>query len=393
VAVLADGGGQAQVAGDCLEAAGLQVPPFGADLAAAVAAELPATAAAGNPVDVAGGGEQDIGCFTRVGAELAGSGEVDAVLMTGFFGGYGDYSARLGAGELRVAGEIAAIAGEPAATFVVHTMNWRSAAAGVLRAGGVPVYRGVEDAVWVLGRLARRAERRPRGVPSLPPPAAPVHRSGYWPARRLLAAAGLPFPAGAEVRSLDELHAAAGTLRYPLVLKALGDEHKSDRGGVALGIAGLPALDRAWHDLARRLAPPACSVEEMADLSAAVELVIGVRADPRFGPVVLVGLGGVHTELFRDTRCALGPVDRPVARNLLLSLRGAALLTGVRGRAGIDLDATADLVVRLSHVAAAHPEIAEIECNPVAATPAGATCLDARMVLRAGAGVGAHPTP
>ncbi|OLB79736.1 MAG: hypothetical protein AUI14_09360 [Actinobacteria bacterium 13_2_20CM_2_71_6] len=333
VAVFADGGGQAQVASDCLEAAGLAVPRFGPALAASVAAELPATAAAENPVDVAGGGEQDIACFQRVSAHLVGSDEVDAVLMTGFFGGYGEYSAALGAGEIVAAQAIARLVRDRAATFVVHTMNWNSVAAGVLRTGGVPVYRQVEDAVWTF-----------------------------------------------EVSTVDELYVAAGALRFPLVLKALGDEHKSDRGGVVLGIASPTALLAAWEDVQARLRPPSCSVEEMADLSHAVELIVGVRQDPRFGPVVLVGMGGVPAEVLRDTRCALGPVDATTARSLLLSLRGAPLLTGVRGRPGVDLDAVADLVATLSYLGAAHPELAEIECNPVAARPDGAVCLDARIV-------------
>lgn len=377
VAVFADGGGQAQVASDCVETAGLQVPQFSAELDAAVGAELPPAAATENPVDVAGGGEQDIACFSRVTKHLVRAEEIDAVLLTGFFGGYGDYSPDLATGELAAAHDIAALARE--ATVVVHTMNWRSAAADVLRDGGVPVYRGVEDAVWVLRRLAGRDE--PSGVPTIPPAAPPLRESGYSATRRFLAEAGLPFVPAATVTTLDELRAAAATLRFPLVLKALGDEHKSDRGGVVLGITDRAALETAWADVRRRLAPPECSVEEMADLSAAVELIVGVRRDPRFGPVVLCGLGGVHTEVLRDTRCALGPVDEATARALLLSLRGAPLLTGARGRPAVDLDSAAAVLVRLSTVAAAHPEIAEIECNPVAATPDGALCLDARVVL------------
>jgi len=381
VAVFADGGGQASVASDCLELAGLRVPEFGLDLAGALKAELPATAAVGNPVDVAGGGEQDVDCFRRVAALLVSAEEVDATLMTGYFGGYGAYSDALGAGELRAAVDVAALVEKGQATFVVQAMNWRSPAADLLRAGGIPVYRAVEDAVWALDRLTRRAEHPPRGVPELPPPAAPLTEPGYWPSRRLLAAAGLQFVAAAEVRTLEELRDAAARLRYPLVLKALGDEHKSDRGGVVLGLADGDALEAAWRDLRQRLAPPACSVEEMADLSDAVELIVGVRRDPRFGPVVIAGLGGLYAEVLRDTACALGPVDRATARELLLSLRGAPLLTGFRGRRPISLDAVADLVSRLSVLAAAHPEIAEIECNPVAATPGGAVCLDARAVL------------
>jgi len=381
VAVFADGGGQAQIAADCVESSGLAVPAFPPALATAIGAELPATAATANPVDVAGGGEQDIGCFSRVAGHLAASDAVDAVLMTGFFGGYGEYSVELGAGELKAAHELAALAGDSAPTLIVHTMNWRTPAADVLRAGGVPVYRAVETAVWALRRLVHRAGQPPLGVPELPPPARTRAEPGYFVARRLLAAAGLPFVPAAEVRTLAELRTAADTLRYPLVLKALGDEHKSDRGGVVLGIADRDALERAWRNLQDRLRPPSCSVEEQADGASAVELIVGVRRDARFGPVVLVGLGGVYAEVLRDTRCVLAPVTADAARNLLLSLRGAPLLTGARGRPGVALGAAADVVARLSRVAAVHPEIAEIECNPVAAGPAGVVCLDARIVV------------
>lgn len=381
VAVLADGGGQASVASDCLEQAGLRVDEFSPHLAAEVAAELPPTASVGNPVDVAGGGEQDITCFSRVTRRLVDSDEIDTVLMTGYFGGYVGYSAELGAGEFLAAHQIAKLARTHEKAVVVQTMNWRTAAADALREGGVPVYRSVEDAVWVIDRLTRRGQSTPPGLPELPPTAEPVYETGYWPARRLLTEAGLPFVPAVEVRTLEELRTAAAGLRFPLVLKALGDEHKSDRGGVVLGIRDLAALEAAWQEAQARLAPPSCSVEELADLSDAVELIVGVRRDPRFGPVVLVGLGGVHTELLRDTGCALGPVDRAAARRLLLSLRGSRLLTGFRGRPPVDLDAVADLVSRLSRLAAAHPEIAEVECNPVAASPDSVLCLDARVVL------------
>jgi acyl-CoA synthetase (NDP forming) len=379
VAVFADGGGHAAIASDCVSAAGLTVDEFGPELTETLRGELPATAAVSNPVDVAGGGEQDITCFSRVTEHLLTAPETDAVLISGYFGGYGEYGPELGAGELAVAAELARVAGS--GTVVVHTMRHRSAAADVLREQGVPVYPVVEDAVWALGRLAGRGERRPEGVPELPArAAAPLPEIGYFPAREMLIAAGLPFVPAERVTTLEELRAAAGRLRFPLVLKALGDDHKSDRGGVALNLADQAALEASWHDMQARLRPPACSVEEMADLRGAVELLVGVRRDPRFGPVVLVGLGGVHAEILKDTRCALGPTPPDVARRMLLDLRGAALLTGARGSDPIDVDAAAEVVARLSEVAAAHPELADLECNPVAARPDGAICLDARVV-------------
>lgn len=381
VGVLADGGGQASVASDCAAANGLDVVEFSAGLQARIAGELPPSAGVSNPVDLAGGGEQDIDCFPRVLGHLTSSPEVDATLMSGYFGGYGGYGETLASAEVDAARAMAEIVARSGGTVVVQTMNWRSPAADVLRESGVPVYRGIDEAAWALGRLARSAAAPPSGVPELPAPAEPVTAADYHQARALLAGGGVSFVRAAEVVTEEELLAAASSMTYPLVLKALGDEHKSDRGGVLLGLADEAALVAGFRDLQTRLAPPTCSVEEMADLSGAVEVLVGVRRDARFGPVVLVGLGGVYAEILTDIRCALGPVTPGHARELLLSLRGAALLTGARGRPAVALDALAEVVARLSEVAAAHPEIAEIECNPVAATPRGAVALDARVVL------------
>ncbi|MCY0905874.1 acetate--CoA ligase family protein [Arthrobacter sp. H14-L1] len=380
-AVFADGGGQASVASDSAAAQGLDVVEFPPALQAAVAAELPPTAAVSNPVDVAGGGEQDIMCFARVLDHLTGSADVDATLMSGYFGGYGSYGPELAAREIDAAREMAGSTRAGGGTVVVQTMNWQSAAADTLRDGGIPVYRGIEEAAWALGRLVRRHTEPATGVPELPRPADPLTDTGYYASRRLLSGAGIPFVPAVEVSSKEQLLAAAAGLKFPLVLKALGDEHKSDRGGVILGLQDANSLLAAWHDVQNRLAPPSCSLEEMADLTGAVELLVGVRRDRSFGPIVLVGLGGVFAEILRDVRCALGPVSSAQARDLLLSLRGAALLTGARGRPPVDVDAAADVVARLSELAAAHPEISEIECNPVAATPDRAIALDARIVL------------
>ncbi|MER5431854.1 acetate--CoA ligase family protein [Streptomyces sp. NPDC002588] len=381
IAVLADGGGHASLASDSLEEAGLRVDEFTADLSSRVAAELPPTAGVSNPIDLAGGGEQDITSFERVARRLIESAETDAVLMTGYFGGYGEYDPAVAPREIQAGHDIGALVAASGASFVAQTMFADSRPAAALRESGVAVYRDVEHATWALSRLARRARTASHPLPALPIPAAPLAETGYWPARRALFAAGIPFVPAAEVTTVEELEAAVTDLRYPLVLKALGDEHKSDNGGVVLNIADHDTLISAWNDVQRRLAPPVCSIEEMADLTDSVELIIGVRRDPTFGPIALVGIGGVYTELLKDTRCALGPVSADQARDLLLSLRGSALLTGFRGKPPVDVDAAARLVATLSVFAAEHPEIGEIECNPIAVTPTTAVALDARIIL------------
>ncbi len=119
----------------------------------------------------------------------------------------------------------------------------------------------------------------------------------------------------------------------------------------------------------------------MADLSGGVELIVGCVRDRTFGPVVMVGLGGIHAEVLADTACALAPLDVEQARRLVLSLRGAPLLTGARGRTPVDVEALAGAISTVSCVAARHPELAELEINPLLAGATGALALDARVVL------------
>jgi acyl-CoA synthetase (NDP forming) len=173
--------------------------------------------------------------------------------------------------------------------------------------------------------------------------------------------------------------AAATELGYPVVLKALGALHKSDAGGVVLGLQNADELSSAVE----QLAAGAYSVEVAENTAAGLELLVGARRDPRFGPVVVVGAGGTYAELFRDTAVALAPVDEHDAEVLLRSLACAPLLAGARGRPPLDVAAAASAVAALSQFAASHPEIDEVEVNPLLVREAGAVGLDARIVLAA----------
>jgi acyl-CoA synthetase (NDP forming) len=380
VAVLADGGGHGGIAAAIAGDAGLQLPRLSDGLVARLREGLPATAACANPIDLAGGGEQDIHSFKRTARLLLSSGEVDAVVMTGYFGGYADYVETMAREEAAVAESLADAADANDRPLFVHTMYPDAGTAEVLRRRGVPVFRFIERAVAVLAHLARAGEHGAQGVPALPPTAEPISEAGYAEARELLAAGGVPFAPARVVATPDEAAVAAGEIGYPVVLKALGMLHKSDSGGVVLGLRDEGALARAFIDLQGRLRPQAFSVERMAAVDDGVELLVGARWDRRFGPVVLVGLGGLFTEILRDVSVALAPVETEEAERLLLSLRAAPLLRGVRGRPALDVAAAAEAVARLSRVAASHPEIAELEVNPLLVTPAGAMGLDARVV-------------
>ncbi|MFB7337536.1 acetate--CoA ligase family protein [Streptomyces adustus] len=386
VAVLTDGGGHGVIAADAVEAAGLSVPEIGAPARERLREVLWEQSAVANPVDLAGMGEQDPGSYAATVEALLAAEEVDAVLMTGYFGGYAASEGGLGGGgtaladgEREAARLIAARHSATAKPLVVQSMYPGSPSCRTLAAAGIPVFDATEDAARALA--ATVAGRTAPGIVPLPLPAAPMEETGYTRIRAALEAAGLAFPTAREVHDESELLAAVAGFSGPYVLKALHLLHKSDAGGVALGLAGTDEVLAAFREMHARLGAPAYSVEAMADLSDGIELIVGVNRDPRFGPVAMVGLGGVLAESLRDVSFTLAPVTAGRALDLLRGLRTAALLDGVRGRPPVDVAAAAAAIETITAFAAAHPEIAELEVNPLLVGPRGALALDSRAVL------------
>jgi acyl-CoA synthetase (NDP forming) len=380
IGVVGDGGGFGALASDLLGREELELPVLGEETRAALRAALPPTAATANPVDLAGAGEQDQFSFARSVRILLEARDVDAVLFTSYFGGYSAQSDELRERERAVAGAIADAVRDTGRPLVVHTMYWDEVPARALRTAGVPVYRHVESAVGALVVLADDvAERAP--LAALPEPEPPLGSPGYAAARAALAAAGVRFGEARTVRTREEALAAAAELGYPVVLKALGALHKAAAGGVVLGLADDEALATAFG----RLEAPAYSVEAMEATARGFELLAGAKLDARFGPVVAVGAGGVHAELLRDTAFALAPVDVDTAEALIESLACRPLLEG------LDVRAAADAVAALSGFAAAHPEITEVEVNPLLVLTRGAVGLDARILLGAATSAAGAP--
>lgn len=201
----------------------------------------------------------------------------------------------------------------------------------------------------------------------------------------LLADFGIPAAASALVASEDAAVAAAARIGFPVALKTAmpGIAHKSDVGGVVLGLASAEAVARAWRDLAARLGPQVL-VARLVE-GPRVEMLLGMSRDADFGPVVLIGFGGIHAEVLRDVVFAKAPFDAAHARRLIDRLRLRPLLDGLRGMPASDIDAVCDAAARFSALADALGEhVQSIDVNPLMALPRGCIAVDALVVGRNG---------
>lgn len=248
-----------------------------------------------------------------------------------------------------------------------------------LRALGVPYFPSADRAFRALRQLSRRAARdfstsgvAPRKL-KLPCGVVPEYR-----AKELLAPAGVPFPKRGFAASVEEAKAVAARVGYPVVLKAQAAalSHKSDAGGVILGIPDGAALEEAWARLHANVAAYDPSIALDGGLVEAMgargtELILGARNDPDWGPVILAGFGGITAELLHDVRLLPHDLGREAVMAELRALKQGALLDGYRGSPPLDFDAVADLVLVLGSILAGTPAIREIDLNPVVVYPQG----------------------
>jgi acetyltransferase len=227
------------------------------------------------------------------------------------------------------------------------------------------------------GRAATRRPPRAHRVPRLPSAAA----NGLLPAdaaRDLLARAGVPVIDTIRCDSPAAAVAAAGRLGYPAVVKVDHPDltHKSDVGGVRLSLASSAEVGEAAAEILTLADGAAVLVQHQHE---GVELLVGGLRDPAFGPVVTVGLGGVLAETWHDVQLAVAPVTVAEAAVMLRALRGAAIFDGLRGGPAVDIAPVADMIVRIGDLITDHPEIAELDLNPVLVTAARCLAVDWRI--------------
>jgi acyl-CoA synthetase (NDP forming) len=267
--------------------------------------------------------------------------------------------------------------------------------AGELREMGVPVLMGTETGLratrHVVEYSAFQRERAAKAIARTRQAASPANllelrerlrgasgALGEHDSKQFLAAYGLTTTREIRTDTLAETLRAGEEIGYPIALKTSADLHKTERGGVCLGIANRDELSEAYSDFEKRLGADVL-VQQM--IPQGTELILGVVNDPQFGPMLTLGTGGIFVEVLKDVSMLTVPTTPDAVRKVLMRLRGAALLKGARGKAPADIDAIVDAVMGLSALAEdLGDSISEIDVNPLVALPDRAVVVDALII-------------
>jgi len=408
VAILSEGGGPITIAAEALAERGMVLAQLTQDTQQKLKGIVPNASALSNPVDAGGGTDPRAEYYGLCGRAILEDPNVDALLMVGYFGGYTTrYGESIAETENRYCVEVADMMKQYGKPIVVqtHYADFRTKALDILRKAGVPFYREIEIAVQCLASLAdytaakRRLSAAEAGPRAKTEPAAAqivqrVHEAARTSlleteARELLACYGVAIPPALLARTAEDAEDVVAKLGAgPLALKIVSKDvlHKSEAGGVKLNVAGAEAVKHAIGDITASVKrhDPAADVAGVLAAPMAekgVEVIVGVTRDPQFGPVLMFGLGGVFVEVIRDVVFRALPLSQADVEEMLRELRYKAMLEGARGLPAVDKSALVDLMLKVAALAAAHPEIVEIDLNPVIAHASGYTIADARMIL------------
>jgi acyl-CoA synthetase (NDP forming)/RimJ/RimL family protein N-acetyltransferase len=387
VAIVGNSGGPEALTADACLQRGLAVPELSPETKLVLRRETSPTTAVANPVALAADAPAER-LADAVRTVLADPG-IDAVLVV--------YTPPFGSGRESTCKAIAEVANGADKPVLACVLGHD----GVLP-GGTPSYAFPEQAVYALSRVVdyvRRRERpaeiaaearpwsRDRTAAAIVRQELAEHPEGRWldhrTAARLLARYGVHVAESIEVDGPETAAEAAALTGLPAALKATGLDlvHKSDVGGVALDLATPADVAQAYREMAERLGPAMTGALVQPMVTDGVEIIIGGVEHPAFGPLIMVGMGGLTAELLTDRAFRVPPITRRDAAEMLRELRCFPLLTGYRGRPKVNVGALEEQIVRVARFLEEIPEAAELDLNPVLVTPRGAAAVDVRLRL------------
>ncbi|OGQ79874.1 MAG: GNAT family N-acetyltransferase [Deltaproteobacteria bacterium RIFCSPLOWO2_12_FULL_60_19] len=402
VAIVTNAGGPAIMCADACEAGGLSIPQFSDATRSRLASFLPPAASVGNPVDMIASASPDH--FRRAVETVLAAGEIDALIVIFVVVGAAKVEEVARAVSRGVAAARAA-GGADKPVLVCMLADAGARAPLALDGETIPAYLFPETAARALCKIAAYAEWRSRPPGTIPEFDDADARAAREVCRKVLQARGagwlsveetravleavrLPLARGGFAASADEAAALARSFGFPVAVKLASRTlvHKSDVGGVMLNLADEAAVRGAFAEIRSRLERDGRLAEMDGVLvqpmiRAGVEVMVGVSADPLFGPLIAFGLGGIYVEILGDVRFRVTPLTDRDAAEMAREIRGYRLLEGYRGHPPADVEAIEEILLRVSRLVEEVPEIGELDLNPIFAQPPGQGCLiaDARI--------------
>lgn len=411
VAILADGGGHATIAADLLSDNGVEIPPLSKKTQAHLREILPANASVTNPVDVAGGTDANPSIFADCAQILLEDRNIGGLLIVGLFGGYSiRFAEQLRFMEEDAAHRMGKLVKKTGKPLILQSLynSVKPHSLELLRYYGVPVYESLDIACKCMAMLSQYGQyistyetktnfelrwmvRAKKECNTIIDQVRYEKRRALLEheAKDLLRLHGAPVSQDRLAKTEEDAVRIAREIEGEVVVKIVSPDilHKSDAGGVRLKLDTDIEIREAFREIienAKIFDPTArikgCIVAPMKEDG--LEVIIGTKIDRQFGPVIMFGIGGILVEVVKDVAFRVLPISRSAANKMIKEIKSSPILEGFRGAPPLDKRAISDLLLVVSEIMEAYPEIEEMDLNPVIVHPHGIDVVDARIILK-----------
>lgn len=408
VAILSEGGGDNSIAADNAEMFGMEVPILSKETQEKMKPFLLDGMPASNPIDYGGTAEENPPLITECVKVCMEDDQVDAVYITGFFGGFKDIIAsHVAQLEEQTSKGLVELVKKYNKPLFVHTSFARDPIKSleILKVAGIPLMESSERSIHCLSALMKFAHKQNQvkemdipkrdgkerlAVKTIFKKVKDENRANLleMESREILQEYGIQLVEAVFANNSQEAIKAAKKIGFPLAMKVVNPDiiHKSDAGGIQLGLRNEEDIKRGFEEILKKSMTVTRKERILGTLLSPMvpkgqECIIGMIRDRQFGPVIMFGLGGIFVEVLKDVSFRVAPMAKEDIDEMIKEIKGYKILTGIRGEKPKDIEAIKDILYKLSEIATDNPEIEEIDLNPVIVHEKGASIVDSRVII------------